>query len=126
MHELSIAEAIVEVATRHAAGRRVLVVEVKVGHLRQVVPDSLDFAFGLVAQGTALDGAELVITHVPAAGRCRDCGAESVMEGFPLCCARCGGLDVEVLAGEELLVNALELEEEKVSNERIGRHGSHV
>jgi hydrogenase nickel incorporation protein HypA/HybF len=125
MHELSIAEAIADVATRHAAGRRVAKVEVRVGHLRQVVPASLDFAFGLVTQGTALDGAELAITHVPAAGRCRACGAESVMEDFPLCCARCGGLDVDVLAGEELLVDALELEEEKVSNERIG-HGSHV
>lgn len=126
MHELSIAEAIVDVAKRHAAGRRVARVEVKVGHLRQVVPDSLHFAFGLVAQGTALDGAELVITHVPAAGRCRECETESVMEGFPLCCARCGSLDMEVIAGEELQVDALELEEELATNERMGRHGSYV
>jgi Zn finger protein HypA/HybF involved in hydrogenase expression len=47
------------------------------------------------------------------------------MEGFPLCCAQCGGLNVDVLAGEELLVDALELEEEKASNERIG-HGGHI
>ncbi|HWY90957.1 MAG TPA: hydrogenase maturation nickel metallochaperone HypA [Solirubrobacteraceae bacterium] len=125
MHELSIAQAIVEVATRHAAGRRVVRVEVKVGHLRQVVPDALHFAFGLVAQGTALDGAELAIEQVPAVGRCRECGVESAMEDFPLCCARCGGLEMEVLAGEELLVDALELEEELAANERIG-HGSHV
>jgi hydrogenase nickel incorporation protein HypA/HybF len=125
MHELSIAEAIADVAVRHAAGRRVVRVEVSVGHLRQVVPDALDFAFGLVAQGTALDGAELVMTRVPAAGRCRACGADSVLEGFPLCCAQCGGLDVDVVAGEELQVDALELEDESVTNEGT-RHGSHV
>ncbi len=125
MHELSIAQAVAEVATRHADGRRVSKVEMRVGHLRQVVPDSLVFAFGLVTQGTLLDGAELAIEHVPASGRCRQCGAESVMEDFPLCCARCGGCDVEVLAGEELSVDVLELEEEMLTNERIG-HGSHV
>jgi hydrogenase nickel incorporation protein HypA/HybF len=125
MHELSIAQAIVDVAIRHAAGRRVVKVEVQVGHLRQVVPDSLQFAFSLVTQGTALDGAALEIEHVPAAGRCRECGAESAMEDFPLSCAACGGLDVEVFAGEELLIDALELEEEEMSNERMG-HGSHV
>jgi Zn finger protein HypA/HybF involved in hydrogenase expression len=34
-----------------------------------------------------------------------------VLGGFPLTCAACGGLDVEVTAGEELLVDSLELEE---------------
>jgi hydrogenase nickel incorporation protein HypA/HybF len=119
MHELSIAQAIVDVAARHAEGRRVLRVNVQVGHLRQVVPDSLQFAFALVVQGTALDGAELAITHVPAAGRCRECGAESVMESFPLSCGACGSFDVEVFAGEELLVEGLELEEDLLENSRV-------
>jgi hydrogenase nickel incorporation protein HypA/HybF len=111
MHELSIAEAIVVVAERHAAGRAVQAVDVRVGHLRQVVPGALEFAFELTAKGTCLEGAELRIEHVPAAGHCRACGAESVLEGFPLMCAACGALDVEVMAGEELLVDSLELEE---------------
>jgi hydrogenase nickel incorporation protein HypA/HybF len=125
MHELSVAQAIVDVAARHAAGRRVVKVEVRVGHLRQVVPDSLHFAFALLTEGSALDGCELAIEHVPAAGSCRDCGAQSTLPDFPLRCARCGGLDVEVIAGEELLVAALELEEEPMINERVD-HGSHV
>ena len=111
MHELSIAESIVGVAERHAAGRTVCAVDIRVGHLRQVVPTALEFAFELTAKGTCLDGAELRMKQVAAAGRCRACGAESVLEGFPLTCAACGGLDVEVTAGEELLVDSLELEE---------------
>jgi hydrogenase nickel incorporation protein HypA/HybF len=111
MHELSIAEAIVAIAERHAGGRTVTRVEVRVGHLRQVVPSALEFAFELVAKGTVLDGAELGLEDVPARGRCRDCGTETTMNGFPLACSACGGLDVEILAGEELQLDSLELEE---------------
>ncbi len=111
MHELSIADALVSIAVAHAGGRRVLEVEVRVGHLRQVVPSALEFAFELTAQGTSVEGAELVLEEVPAAGVCRGCGAESVLASFPLTCAQCGGLDVEVIRGEELLVDSLELEE---------------
>ena len=116
MHELSIADATVRIACRHAAGRRVARVEVKLGRLRQVVPDALAFAFVLVAEGTELEGAELVMEDVPAAGRCRQCGAESELPGFPLACAACGSLDLELLRGEELLVDALELHEVAMTN----------
>jgi hydrogenase nickel incorporation protein HypA/HybF len=109
MHELSIAEAVVRIASEHAAGRPVAKVELKVGHLRQVVPSALAFAFELVAQGTVVEGAELVLEQVPAAGRCRACGAESVLAGFPLQCCACASVDLELLRGEELLVDALEL-----------------
>ncbi len=114
MHELSIADAIVRIATEHGAGRRVTRVEVKVGHLRQVVPSALEFAFELVADDTPVEGAELVLEVVPAQGRCRDCGAETVLAGFPLACSACEGLDVEVLCGEELLVDSLEVEEDPI------------
>ena len=114
MHELSLAESVVRIACRHAAGRQITTVELRVGHLRQVVPDALAFAFELVAKGTEAEGAELVMVEVPAAGRCRACGSESELPGFPLRCAVCGGLDIELLRGEELLVDALELEEDDV------------
>jgi hydrogenase nickel incorporation protein HypA/HybF len=111
MHELSIADALVAIAARHAGERRVVRVEVKLGHLRQVVPQALEFAFGLVAEGTPVEGAELVMEIVPAAGRCRACGAEGELNGFPLLCSACGSPDLELTQGEELLVDALELED---------------
>ena len=114
MHELAIAEGVVEVALRHARGRPVAAVELKVGHLRQVVPSALEFAFELVAEGTPLEGAELRMDEVPAAGRCRSCGLDTPLPELPLCCRRCGSGDVEVTRGEELLVEALELEEEEL------------
>ena len=111
MHELAIADALVGIAARHAGDRRVVRVEVRVGHLRQVVPQALEFAFGLVAEGTPVEGAELVMEIVPAAGACRTCGTQSELPGFPLLCAACGSADLELTQGEELLVDALELEE---------------
>jgi hydrogenase nickel incorporation protein HypA/HybF len=123
MHELSIAQSIVAVAERHAAGRTVTAVEVKVGHIRQVVPSALEFAFELSTKETCLEGAALRIEEVPAAGRCRACRAESVFEQFPLACSACGGLDVEITAGEELLLDSLELEETMTTTGGV-RHGA--
>ena len=110
MHELAIAQSMFEIAHRHARGQRVTKVEVRVGHLRQVVPASLTFAFELIAQGTALEGAELAIERIPAAGVCRDCGTETALADFPLLCGACGGVDIDITAGEELEVDSIELE----------------
>jgi hydrogenase nickel incorporation protein HypA/HybF len=111
MHELSLADAVVRIACAHAGERRIETIELKVGHLRQVVPDALAFAFTLVSEGTVAEGAQLVMEEVPAAGVCRACGAESEFDGFPLACHGCGSLDVELLRGEELLVDALTMME---------------
>jgi hydrogenase nickel incorporation protein HypA/HybF len=113
MHELSIARSVAQIASRHAGGRRVHRVELRVGHLRQVVPSALAYAFDVVTAGTPVAGAELVIVSVPVQVRCRGCGAETVIEAFPVRCERCGGLDVEIVAGEELLVDAIEVSDDE-------------
>lgn len=111
MHELSIAESVVRIASLQADGRQVTKVHMKVGHLRQVVPSALEFSFGLVAEGTRVEGAVLEMEAVPATGICRKCGAENRLTDFPLRCLQCGGFDLEIIRGEELLVEYLELEE---------------
>ena len=114
MHELAIADAVVATALRHATGRRIARVELKVGRLRQVVPSALAFSFKLVTVGTPADGAELDIEEIPARVSCRDCRAQSLVTDFPLVCGRCDSLHVELIAGDELFVDALELEDEQV------------
>jgi hydrogenase nickel incorporation protein HypA/HybF len=116
MHELSIAEAVVGIAERHARGRKVTKVELRCGHLRQVVPSALSFSFELVAAGTLVEGAELELEVIPAAGVCRTCGGETPLPELPLACRLCGSPEVEVTQGEELLVDSLELEEKSATS----------
>jgi hydrogenase nickel incorporation protein HypA/HybF len=116
LHELAIADSVVQIASRHADGRQVTKVYLKVGHLRQVVPSALAFSFELVAQGTPVEGAELEMEEVPVLGRCRECGVESRLESFPLQCGSCGGFELQILEGEELYVDSLELEERELTS----------
>ena len=49
--------------------------------------------------------------HLDAAGTCRACGTHTEFDGFPLACRGCGSLDVQLSQGEELLVDALTMQE---------------
>lgn len=118
MHELSIAQAVLDVVERHAAGRRVTAVELEVGHLRQVVPSALSFAWELITPGTVAEGAELELREVPAAGFCGSCEMETALPDLPLRCERCGGFDLDLIRGEELLVDSLEVEEGELVSSR--------
>ncbi len=108
MHELALCEAIVDTVTRHADGQRVERVEVRIGHFRQVVPDSLLFSWELLTDGTDLAGCELVIDHVPAVIRCRACGQDTTLDAPILLCRTCESSDVTLVSGEEFLIASID------------------
>ena len=110
MHELSLSRAILDTATRHAGGRRVVLVGVTIGALRQVVAQSLTFNFEIVSQGTVCEGALLRARLVPARLRCA-CEQEWQLEEPSFRCPRCGGGQVSVLDGDQLSVDCIEVEE---------------
>ncbi len=112
MHELSIASAVVNTAEKHAAGRRVSVVTMTTGALRQVVPTSLEFYFEIVARGTLCEGARLEQRLVAARLRCEDCGHEWEPDVPAFRCPGCESATVEFLGGNELEVESIEIEEE--------------
>jgi hydrogenase nickel incorporation protein HypA/HybF len=107
-----VARAIVDAAVRHADGRRVTAVHLRVGALRQVVPESLAFYFDFVARDTPCEGARLEVDAVPAMLRCEACGAGWELVTAAFRCAACGSADVHAEAGEELEVESIEIEEE--------------
>jgi hydrogenase nickel incorporation protein HypA/HybF len=117
MHELALARAILATALDHAEGRRVTSVEVRVGALRQVVPSSLAFNFEVLARGTGCEGAAFEQKLEQARLRC-PCGAEWQLAELSFLCPRCGGAGTEVIGGEELRVESIEVEEEPCTTPR--------
>lgn len=111
MHELSICRSIVAVVDQHAAGRGVASVNLQVGELRQIVPDTLVYCWSLVTENTGLATSQLRVERVPAAIRCTACEHRTTLARHVLVCEECGGRDVEIVAGEEFVITSLELVE---------------
>ncbi|MCB0932202.1 MAG: hydrogenase maturation nickel metallochaperone HypA [Mycobacterium sp.] len=110
MHELSLCQAIAGVVKPHAAGRRVEVVRLKVGALRQVVPETLSFCWTLVRDHQDMPDAELELELVPAEVACRACGEQSqITSRWSVRCPRCDSADVAVVHGEEFLVTSVDV-----------------
>lgn len=112
MHELSICEAIVRTVESLADGRPVRRVNVRIGHLRQVVPDSLLFSWELLTEGSDLAGCALVIEHVPAVVHCPGCDRDTTLEWPVLMCAICESHDVALVSGEEFQIASMDVAEE--------------
>jgi hydrogenase nickel incorporation protein HypA/HybF len=108
MHELALAESIVGAVCDRADGRPVRRVTVRIGALTAVVPDAMEFCFGLAVQGTVADGAVLAIEHRPGTAHCRSCGAD-VRLPDPILLCPCGSADLEVTGGRELQIVSMEV-----------------
>jgi hydrogenase nickel incorporation protein HypA/HybF len=118
MHELSLSSAIVNTAAKHARGRRVVVVRLRVGKLRQVIPDTLEFYFEFVARGTVCEAATLEQEVIEVRLRCHGCGHEWDIEIPAFRCPQCAGSDVEIAAGNEFEVEEIEVEEVQCIGQR--------
>jgi hydrogenase nickel incorporation protein HypA/HybF len=111
VHELALSRAIVATVDKHAAGRRVSLVTLRVGRLRQVVPGTLEFYFEFVARGSVCEGARLELELVEARLHCNPCGAEWSIDRPAFRCPRCADGDVSVIGGSEFQVESIEVEE---------------
>jgi len=113
MHELSLVaslfDTLEETAHEHHS-RKITLVRLKVGKLAGVVPDLLESAFDTYKKGTIAGDARLEIEEVPVRLRCRDCGGGRLDADGDFACLACGGRNVEILEGRELLVERIELE----------------
>ena len=113
MHELAVAQALVEqveaVISQHGA-TQASSIRVRIGPLAGVVPDLLAHAFPLAAAGSRLEHAELEFAHAAIKVRCETCGAETEVAMNRLLCGVCGDWHTQLVSGDELLLESVELE----------------
>jgi hydrogenase nickel incorporation protein HypA/HybF len=110
MHELGITQNIVSIVVENAKGKKVQRVLLEIGKLSAIMPDAVKFCFDICSQGTVLEKAKLEIIEIPGLAVCRQCGSKIPLEK-PFGKCNCGGNQLDLIAGEELKIKEIEVEE---------------
>jgi hydrogenase nickel incorporation protein HypA/HybF len=115
MHELSLITSVVETVTESLAaypGARVEKVRLRVGALAAVVPDVLEFCYGIATEGTSLEGSQLVIDVLPVVVHCISCDRNVELTGIQsFRCPVCDELCDDLRQGRELEIDSIEIED---------------
>jgi hydrogenase nickel incorporation protein HypA/HybF len=112
MHELTLTESVVEIATEAAeqsGARSIRRIVLEIGKLSAVEPEAMRFCFDAVAVNTAAAGAALEICSIEGAGWCADCARTVALDERVSPCPECGGFRIRITAGEEMRVRELEI-----------------
>jgi hydrogenase nickel incorporation protein HypA/HybF len=115
MHELSIAQSIIEIAEAKAREENYLCIQtikIRLGEFTTVVREALEFAFEVARRETLAETARLEIEDVPMVLRCLTCGSVTdPVRDVCLICPQCG-LPLDVVSGQDLQVEYIEVESE--------------
>ncbi len=115
MHEMSIAISIVEAVetkAREEGAARVSGVDLLVGKLAGIEPESLKFCFSAAAKGTLAEEALLAIEEPEGTGECGECGMTFPVNFYYAECPGCRSLRIKIISGEEFLIQSITIEEE--------------
>jgi len=112
MHEISLAQDIVDLVKENLPKDvvvNVTKVRIKIGELSSVIPESLEFCFGIIAKDTPLEVAKLEIEEISIIVKCNNCSAEFSADSFCFICPECNSSDVEIIQGNEFNVVDFEI-----------------
>lgn len=115
MHELYIAESILncvkDLLPANVRPSSVKRIDVRVGRLDAVVPESLNFMFDAIKAAHGMSQAGLRIRCISVRCRCGDCRREFSIELPIFICPDCGGKRVDVLRGRGITVRKIIVED---------------
>jgi len=110
MHELSIAQSIVELAEREARNHQadsVEELELEIGALAGIDRLALDFALESATKESLLEGTRIICQQIDGEGRCGDCENLFPVENLFSSCPVCGSYAVKIIKGKELRIKSI-------------------
>ena len=113
MHELSVAQNIIEIVTDFAKknhAKRVMEVVLDIGAVSGVVPDNLEFAWEVSAKNTIAENALIKINYIEAKAVCLDCKKEFNLDDIYSICEYCLSTRYDIIQGKELKVKSIIIE----------------
>ena len=113
MHELSLAEAMLDIIKDQAKQEnfsKVTNVVLEIGTLSHVEADAMCFCFDAVVAETLAEGSRLEIERIPAKGKCLNCKKNSSMKTLYDPCEYCGEFGLELIEGNQLRIRHLEVQ----------------
>ncbi len=113
MHEMSLAEGILQIVEDHARKgdfRRVTAVVLEIGQLSGVEVEALRFAFDAVTRGSVAENAEMQVISLPGSGWCLGCSRDVTVAQLYDPCPHCGGYQIHVTGGSDMRVKELAVE----------------
>lgn len=124
MHEMGIAIEVMKIAMSHlpdqGRGLRVKSLNLKIGRLTAIIPQSFRMCMEIATKDTQLEGAEINIEEVPLKVICTECGEESELNDPSFSCPKCESVKLDILSGRELTLESLEVEELDTEREEPG------
>ena len=106
MHELYLAESILNIVQEYAAQQhfsKVNSISLSFGRLSCIEPKSLQFAFEVQAKDTLTEKASLEFNILPAVIHCFSCEKDLEVDTYSAVCPACGGEEVILTGGTEEL-----------------------
>jgi hydrogenase nickel insertion protein HypA len=115
MHEASVTEALVKIATEEATkqgAKKVNAINLVVGETTGYMAESLEFYFRNFTRGTILEGTALNVSYVKPKIKCSSCGELFERKLFSFDCPKCGGQGVMTSVGNEFYIDTMDIEKE--------------
>jgi len=113
MHEFAITKSMLDLVLGEAervGAKEIRKIDLVIGKMSGVVDDCVQFYFDFLSKGTIAERAFLSFKMVPPTARCRNCDKLFELEEFNWTCPHCGANSLEIVTGNELFVESIEVE----------------